>query len=67
MATSEIRWTAKRWVENEIEDVADSYGQTDDRAAIHVQELLNEGEYRDELTDDQVEKALAYIRGRESK
>lgn len=47
------------WLQNEIEDVADAYSMSEAEARTSVLDLLAEDEYRDELTDEQVEKAIS--------
>jgi len=57
-------WSARAWVEGEIQAQEDSYGNTDEQAAEFVGDLLGEGEYRDELNDVQVRAAVEYLRRR---
>jgi len=55
--------SVKQWLENEIEDVANAYNQSKDAAAQHVKDLLNEGEYKDELTESEIAVAVQLIKG----
>ena len=49
------------WIEKEVEVNMDSYENTTEEAVDHIRDMLMEGEYRDELTDEEVKLALAII------
>ena len=54
--------TARVWLRKELEANMDLYDNTPAEAFAHVLDLLDEGEYRDELTDLQVEKIRKEIK-----
>jgi len=54
----------RAWVEKEVEASIDSWGNPRADAIEHIRDLLNEDEYRDELTDEQVAEALRFLRGK---
>jgi hypothetical protein len=54
----------RTWIEKEVEANIDFYGNTKLEAIEHIRDLLNEDEYRDELTDEQVAEALRFLRGK---
>lgn len=56
------KWSANEWAATEIDCQADLYSQTRLVAAKVVLDLLQEGEYRDELQDDQVQAAISATR-----
>lgn len=48
-----IEFNAAKWLAGEIQDQVDSYEITEDQARRDVLQFLSEGQYRDELTDEQ--------------
>jgi hypothetical protein len=54
-------WSARRWVEGEIQDLINSYGGNQDDQARWLLDQLNADEYRDELADWQVSSAVKYL------
>lgn len=56
------KWSAAKWVEYEIDSLVDAYGEDRDWQALHVQDMLEADEYRDELTERQTAAALRYVR-----
>ena len=50
------------WLGGEIEDVMSCYSLTKEGAEENIRDLLQEDEYRDELTDAQVRQALLFLK-----
>ena len=48
------------WLGGEKEDVMSCYSLTKKDAEENIRDLLQEGEYHDELTDAQVQQALLF-------
>jgi len=61
------KFNAKRWLEGEIQDQMDLYGNTREYAIEFVKELLETDEYRDELTDQQVRVVFFILITKEQK
>lgn len=55
------RFSAKKWVEAEIDVMMDGYGNEETYAVQFVLEQLRSDEYRDELNDRQRDAAIAYL------
>jgi len=49
------------WVESEIDNVSDCYGQSRQSAVQHVRDLLDEDEYRDVLSSGEIVGAKRYM------
>ena len=55
-------WKAKTWLRDEVENISDLYGQAESETEVFIKDLLQSGEYRDELTDRQVEAVLKLLK-----
>jgi hypothetical protein len=52
----------RQWVEGEVQSHMDGYGNTRAQALEMMADLLGEGEYREELSDDNVAAAMTVVR-----
>lgn len=58
------KWNADKWVESEIDEMMDLYGNTRQQAATFVLDLLVDNEYREELDDNQTAAAIPVARNK---
>ena len=56
------KWIAKEWCRYELAAIMSTYDNTFAEAKEHIIEMLNEGQYSDELSNAQTKKAMAEIR-----
>lgn len=58
---SKFKQKVVKWLDAEIADVMSCYSLTCKQAKENVQDLLQEDEYRNELTDAQVRQAILLL------